>query len=132
MLDKQKNNQIGDDAYGGKEIDWNLKERAEVNDKETTAPWDRQFKNPQILKEASQLPLEESTPHVKKKPKQQLAARVYTAPAFLIWTFERQKKYPTIPKVMTGDTQAGIWIPNASASMMTPSAQIEYIAPFFK
>ncbi len=69
MLDKQKNNQIGDDAYGGKEIDWNLKEKAEVNDKETTAPWDRQFKNPQILKEASQLPLEEFTPHVKKKPK---------------------------------------------------------------
>ena len=41
------------------------------------------------------------------------------------------RKYPTIPNVMTGETNAGISKPKLSRIMMKPRQKIEYIAPFF-
>ena len=43
-----------------------------------------------------------------------------------------KKKYPTVPKVIIGESHTGIWNPKLSEIMIIPKNKIEYIAPFFK
>ena len=46
------------------------------------------------------------------------------------WDF--QKKNPTVPKVMAGESHSGRRIPKLSHTIIIPRKRIEYIAPFFK
>ena len=60
------------------------------------------------------------------------AGHAAPAPPFFCSCTDRKGKYPTMADVATGESQAGIWNPKLSASMIVPSTRMEYIALFLK
>jgi hypothetical protein len=51
---------------------------------------------------------------------------------FGISCIDLSMKNPTTPKVITGESQKGIFTPKLSRIIIIPKKQMEYIAPFFK
>jgi hypothetical protein len=57
---------------------------------------------------------------------------IYPSEVFFISLIDFQKKYPTVTKVITGETHAGTGTPKLSSIMIEPRKNTEYIAPFLR